>query len=427
MVTLREILESTSFQNSKSKLNVALGRDIQGEATCADLAKMPHLLVAGTTGSGKSVCLNTMIVSLLYNAKPDEVKLIMIDPKKVEFTVYRSIPHLLVPVVADPRKAAGALSWAVAEMDKRYALFADNGVRNLQGYNNYALAEGLPKMPQIVIIIDELSDLMMAASNEVEDSICRLAQKARAAGMHLIVATQRPSVDVITGLIKANIPSRIAFAVKSQIDSRTIIDTQGAEKLLGNGDMLYCPVGLSKPVRVQGSYVSDEEIERVIDFVTSQGEVKYDDAVMQEIELKAAQDGKKKSGSAIDTDNVGAGGDYDDEMFPKAVEVVVEAGMASTTLLQRKLKLGYARAARIVDELSEKGIIGPFEGSKPRKVLITKEQWYQMQANSSVSVPKQLSVDDIEVAPAQQEENTQIDEPNYFGSAINHSNYDVEE
>lgn len=427
MVTLREILESTSFQNSKSKLNVALGRDIQGEATCADLAKMPHLLVAGTTGSGKSVCLNTMIVSLLYNAKPDEVKLIMIDPKKVEFTVYRSIPHLLVPVVADPRKAAGALSWAVAEMDKRYALFADNGVRNLQGYNNYALAEGLPKMPQIVIIIDELSDLMMAASNEVEDSICRLAQKARAAGMHLIVATQRPSVDVITGLIKANIPSRIAFAVKSQIDSRTIIDTQGAEKLLGNGDMLYCPVGLSKPVRVQGSYVSDDEIERVIDFVTSQGEVKYDDAVMQEIELKAAQDGKKKSGSALDTDNMGSGGDYDDEMFPKAVEVVVEAGMASTTLLQRKLKLGYARAARIVDELSEKGIIGPFEGSKPRKVLITKEQWYQMQANSSVSVPKQLSVDDIEVAPALHEETKQADEPNYFGSAINNTNYDVEE
>ncbi len=427
MVTLREILESSSFKNSKSKLNVALGRDIQGEATCADLAKMPHLLVAGTTGSGKSVCLNTMIVSLLYNAKPDEVKLIMIDPKKVEFTVYRSIPHLLVPVVADPRKAAGALSWAVAEMDKRYALFADNGVRNLQGYNNYALSEGLPKMPQIVIIIDELSDLMMAASNEVEDSICRLAQKARAAGMHLIVATQRPSVDVITGLIKANIPSRIAFAVKSQIDSRTIIDTQGAEKLLGNGDMLYCPVGLSKPVRVQGSYVSDEEIERVIDFVTSQGEVKYDDAVMQEIELKAAQDGKKKSGSAVDTDNMGSGGDYDDEMFPKAVEVVVEAGMASTTLLQRKLKLGYARAARIVDELAEKGIIGPFEGSKPRKVLITKEQWYQMQANSSVSVPKQLSVDDINVSSATQEEVKNTDEPNYFGSAINNANYDVEE
>ena len=426
MVTLREILESGYFKNNKSKLNVALGRDIQGEATCADLAKMPHLLVAGTTGSGKSVCLNTMIVSLLYNAKPDEVKLIMIDPKKVEFTVYRNIPHLLVPVVADPRKAAGALSWAVAEMDKRYALFAEKGVRNLQGYNNYALSENLPKMPQIVIIIDELSDLMMAASNEVEDSICRLAQKARAAGMHLIVATQRPSVDVITGLIKANIPSRIAFAVKSQIDSRTIIDTQGAEKLLGNGDMLYCPVGLSKPVRVQGSYVSDDEIERVIDFVTSQGEVKYDSDVMQEIELKAAQDGKKKS-AVVETENVG-GGDYEDEMFPKAVEVVVEAGMASTTLLQRKLKLGYARAARVIDELSEKGIIGPYEGNKPRKVLITKEQWYQMQAlGTAPATPKQLSIDDIPVQ--NNEENVlQISQDhNYFGSAVNTNNYDVEE
>ena len=427
MVTLREILESDSFKNNKSKLNVALGRDIQGEATCADLAKMPHLLVAGTTGSGKSVCLNTMIVSLLYNAKPDEVKLIMIDPKKVEFTVYRNIPHLLVPVVADPRKAAGALSWAVAEMDKRYALFAEKGVRNLQGYNNYALSENLPKMPQIVIIIDELSDLMMAASNEVEDSICRLAQKARAAGMHLIVATQRPSVDVITGLIKANIPSRIAFAVKSQIDSRTIIDTQGAEKLLGYGDMLYCPVGLSKPVRVQGSYLSDDEIERVIDFVTSQGEVKYDSDVMQEIELKAAQDGKKKS-AVVETDNVG-GGDYEDEMFPKAVEVVVEAGMASTTLLQRKLKLGYARAARVIDELSEKGIIGPYEGNKPRKVLITKEQWYQMQAlGSAPTAPKQLSIDDIPVHNNEEESVSQASQDhNYFGSAINTNNYDVEE
>ena len=268
----------------------------------------------------------------------------------------------------------------------------------------------------------------MAASNEVEDSICRLAQKARAAGMHLIVATQRPSVDVITGLIKANIPSRIAFAVKSQIDSRTIIDTQGAEKLLGNGDMLYCPVGLSKPVRVQGSYVSDDEIERVIDFVTAQGEVKYDDAVMQEIEIKAAQDGKKKSGVAVDTDNMGSGGDYEDEMFPKAVEVVVETGMASTTLLQRKLKLGYARAARIIDELSEKGIIGPFEGSKPRKVLITKEDWYQMQANPSLTTSKQLSIDDIEVVrtPAK-EEPKPTDEPNYFGSAVINDNYDVEE
>lgn len=424
MVTLREIIESDNYTKSKSKLNVALGRDIQGEATCADLAKMPHLLVAGTTGSGKSVCLNTMIVSLLYNASPDEVKLIMIDPKKVEFTVYKAIPHLLVPVVADPRKAAGALSWAVAEMDKRYALFAENGVRNLQGYNTYAVSHGLPKKPQIVIIIDELSDLMMAASNEVEDSICRLAQKARAAGMHLIVATQRPSVDVITGLIKANIPSRIAFAVKSQIDSRTIIDTQGAEKLLGNGDMLYCPVGLSKPVRVQGSYVSDEEIERVVEFVTSQGEVKYDDSVVEEINQIASQSGGKKKGAEVVVDSGSGNSDYDDEMIPKAIEVVVEAGMASTTLLQRKLKLGYARAARIVDELSEKGIIGPFEGSKPRKVLITKEQWYEMQANSSSTAPKQLSVDDIPVQsepqPQTQTPTTVISENhNYFGGQVN--------
>lgn len=428
MVTLREIIESDTYTNSKSKLNVALGRDIQGEATCADLAKMPHLLVAGTTGSGKSVCLNTMILSLLYNASPEEVKLIMIDPKKVEFTVYKAIPHLLVPVVTEPRKAAGALSWAVIEMDKRYALFAENGVRNLQGYNTYAASHGLPKKPQIVIIIDELSDLMMAASNEVEDSICRLAQKARAAGMHLIVATQRPSVDVITGLIKANIPSRIAFAVKSQIDSRTIIDTQGAEKLLGNGDMLYCPVGLSKPVRVQGSYVSDDEIERVVEFVTSQGEVEYDDSVVEEMNSIANQAGGKKKGAEVVVESGGNTG-YDDEMIPKAIEVVVEAGMASTTLLQRKLKLGYARAARIVDELSEMKIIGPFEGSKPRKVLITKEQWYEMQANDTIkSAPTQLSVDDIPVQsePQPTESATVIsDNHNYFGGQIN-NNFDEE-
>ncbi len=420
MVTLREIIETPNFMNAKSKINVALGRDIQGESTCADLSKMPHLLVAGTTGSGKSVCLNTMIMSLLYNAKPDEVKLIMIDPKKVEFTVYKALPHLLIPVVSDPRKAAGALSWAVAEMDKRYALFADYGVRNLQGYNTYALSHNLSKLPQIVIIIDELSDLMMAASNEVEDSICRLAQKARAAGMHLIVATQRPSVDVITGLIKANIPSRIAFAVKSQIDSRTIIDTQGAEKLLGNGDMLYCPVGLSKPVRVQGCYVSDDEIERVIEFVTSQGDVKYDASVIQEIEIKAAQSGGKKKGGADVEIETPSNSGFDDEMTPEAIGVVVDSGMASVTLLQRKLKLGYARAARIVDELSEKGIIGPYEGAKPRKVLITKEQWLEMQANSSVSAPKQLSVDDIAVPKADEpDDKSQINsDNNYFGSAV---------
>ena len=433
MVSLREIVDSKEYKNAKSKLTVALGRDIQGVPTCADLAKMPHLLVAGTTGSGKSVCLNAMIVSLLYNATPDEVKLIMIDPKKVEFTVYRSIPHLLVPVVSNPRKAAGALSWAVAEMDKRYALFAEKGVRNLQGYNDYAASEDLPKMPQIVIIIDELSDLMMAASNEVEDSICRLAQKARAAGMHLIVATQRPSVDVITGLIKANIPSRIAFAVKSQIDSRTIIDTQGAEKLLGNGDMLYCPVGLSKPVRVQGSYLSDEEIERVISHVTSQGEVKYDDTVIQEIERNSAPKEDKKKSADAGVDSTGYGEDGD-EMIPKAIELFIEQGMASGSLLQRKLKLGYARAARIVDELAEKGIVGPYEGSKPRKVLITKEQWYEMQARSASTQPKQLTIEEVtQKAPVFTVEETQPEEDNpgmsddynYFGGAVNTD--DIEE
>lgn len=419
-VTLREIIDTPSYKNAKSKLNVALGRDIQGEPAYCDIAKMPHLLVAGTTGSGKSVCLNSMIVSILYNAAPDEVKLVMIDPKKVEFTVYRSIPHLLVPVVSEPRKAAGALSWAVAEMDKRYATFAENGVRNIQGYNNFAVSEGLPKMPQIVIIIDELADLMMAASNEVEDLICRLAQKARAAGMHLIVATQRPSVDVITGLIKANIPSRIAFAVKSQIDSRTIIDVAGAEKLLGYGDMLYCPVGLSKPMRIQGAFLSDEEIENVIEFVKTQGDASYDDSVIKEIELKAAQEDNKKKGSSVNAD---VSADDGDEMIPKAIEVVVESGMASTTLLQRKLKLGYARAARIIDELSEKGIVGPYEGSKPRKVLITKDQWYEMQAMSSSNSPNQLSVDDMpsynNAEPEAAEESEEyFSEHNYFGNAV---------
>ncbi len=411
-VTLREILESKEFAGSKAKTTVALGRDIQGNSTCADLSKMPHLLVAGTTGSGKSVCLNAMIMSLLYKGTPEEIKLIMIDPKKVEFSVYQAIPHLLVPVVSDPRKAAGALSWAAAEMDKRYALFAEKGVRNIQGYNTIAAGEGLPKMPTIVIFIDELSDLMMVASKEVEDSICRLAQKARAAGMVLVIATQRPSVDVITGLIKANIPSRIALTVKSQIDSRTIIDQGGAEKLLGHGDMLFCPVNLSKPLRVQGCYVDDEEIERVVNFVSKQSGANYDDSVMEEIEKNAAREpGKKKN--AVDTELVGDSDE--DEMFPKAVEVVVEAGMASTTLLQRKLKLGYARAARIIDELSERGVIGPFEGSKPRKVLITKEQWMEMQANSA-SDPRQLSVDDLD-APAE--------EHNYWGSAVSVSDYDV--
>lgn len=376
-VTLREIVDTPQYKSAKSKLFVALGKDIAGNCTYADLAKMPHLLVAGTTGSGKSVCLNAMIVSILYNATPDEVKLLMIDPKQVEFTVYNGIPHLIVPVVSDPRKASGALAWAVTEMLTRYKTFSDNNVRDISGYNSICESIGQKKMPQIVIFIDELSDLMMAAPHEVEDSICRLAQMARAAGMHLVIATQRPSVDVITGLIKANIPSRLSLKVSSQIDSRTIIDAAGAEKLLGNGDMLFYPVGIAKPIRVQGCFLSDKEVETVVDYIKGQEQSAYDDDVMQEIERQAVQDKKKGSASSADD------GDDDreaDEMIPKAIEVVVDAQMASTTLLQRKLKLGYARAARIVDNLEERGIIGPYEGSKPRKVLISKQQWYEMNA-----------------------------------------------
>ena len=375
-VTLREIIDTDQYRSARSKLFVALGKDIAGNCTYADLAKMPHLLVAGTTGSGKSVCLNSMIVSLLYNATPDEVKLLMIDPKQVEFTVYNGIPHLIVPVVSDPRKASGALAWAVTEMLTRYKTFSDNNVRDIKGYNSICESLGEKKMPQIVIFIDELSDLMMAAPHEVEDSICRLAQMARAAGMHLVIATQRPSVDVITGLIKANIPSRISLTVSSQIDSRTIIDAGGAEKLLGNGDMLFYPVGIEKPIRVQGCFLSDGEVEKVVDFIKAQQQSSYDDEVMQEIERQAAMDKKKNGGASEDGDK-----DADaDEMVPKAIEVVVDAQMASTTLLQRKLKLGYARAARIIENLEERGIIGPYEGSKPRKVLISKQQWYEMNA-----------------------------------------------
>ena len=398
MVSLREIVETPIYKNAKSKLNVALGKDITGNVICADIAKMPHLLIAGTTGSGKSVCLNAMIASILFNATPDEVKLVMIDPKQVEFTVYNGIPHLLVPVVSDPRKAAGALGWAVTEMLQRYKMFSEKGVRDIKGYNKLADSDNtVTPMPHIVIFIDELSDLMMAAPNEVEDSICRLAQMARAAGMHLVIATQRPSVNVITGVIKANIPSRVALMVSSQIDSRTIIDTAGAEKLLGNGDMLFSPVGLSKPVRVQGCFLSDEEVERVVNFIKSQSEEKkYDEEVMQEIERQAAMEtGKKSSAAAASSDGDEGTGD---EMLPKAIEVVVEAQMASTTLLQRKLKLGYARAARIVDELEQRGIVGPFEGAKPRKVLISKQQWMEMNAlaNSSAPIENPIETDDYD-------------------------------
>ena len=384
-VSLREIIETPVYRNAKSKLNVALGKDITGNTICADIAKMPHLLIAGTTGSGKSVCLNAMIVSILYNSNPDEVKLLMIDPKQVEFTIYNGIPHLLVPVVSDPRKAAGALGWAVTEMLQRYKMFSENAVRDIKGFNKLAETnESLTPMPHIVIFIDELSDLMMAAPNEVEDSICRLAQMARAAGMHLVIATQRPSVNVITGIIKANIPSRIALSVSSQVDSRTIIDTAGAEKLLGYGDMLFSPVGVSKPVRVQGCFLSDEEVESVVKFIKTQGEEKqYDEEVMKEIERQAVIEKKPSASSSSDSDS-GEGGD---EMIPKAIEVVVEAQMASTTLLQRKLKLGYARAARIIDELEQRQIVGPFEGSKPRKVLISKQQWMEMNALANASAP----------------------------------------
>ncbi len=380
VVGVREIIESPTFTSSKSKLTVAMGRDIAGNVVVTDISKMPHGLIAGATGSGKSVCINSIVLSILYKASPDEVKLLMIDPKVVELGVYNGIPHLLVPVVTEPRKAAGALGWAVSEMEKRYQMFADRGARNIEGYNQ--IVEGLvdepevKKMPHIVIIIDELADLMMTAPHEVEDSINRIAAKARAAGMHLIIATQRPSVDVVTGVIKSNIPSRIAFAVSSQIDSRTILDAAGAEKLLGRGDMLFSPVGSTKPKRLQGCYVSDEEVESVVEFIKNGGSADYDDFVMNEIETRAIQENNKKISSAATDDDEGE----DDPMLDDAIKVVVENGLASTSLLQRKLKLGYARAARIVDAMEERGIVGPYEGSKPRKVLITKEQLMEREA-----------------------------------------------
>lgn len=379
-VSIREIIDSPEFQQAKSPLAVALGRDIAGKVTVADLAKMPHTLIAGSTGSGKSVCINSLIVSILYHSTPQEVKLLLIDPKMVELGIYNGIPHLLIPVVTDPKKAAGALSWAVNEMLNRYQLFKDYSVRDMAGFNRAAEKNGLKPMPQIVIIIDELADLMMAAPGEVEDSICRLAQMARAAGMHLVIATQRPSVDVITGVIKANIPSRIAFAVSSQIDSRTILDSSGAEKLLGRGDMLFSPIGSSKPTRVQGCFVTDGEVERIIEFIKQSTQpLTYDEQILAEIDRHAVSD-KKKGGRDKDD---GGGFDDEDEMLPSAIEMVVETGQASTSMLQRKLKLGYARAARLMDSMEEKGVIGPFEGSKPRQVLITKERWIEMKMISA--------------------------------------------
>ena len=377
-VGIREVIESSTFSASKSKLTVSMGKDIGGNTIVADIAKMPHGLIAGATGSGKSVCINSFIISLLYKASPDDVKLLMIDPKVVELGIYNGIPHLLVPVVTEPRKAAGALGWAVNEMEQRYKMFADRDVRNIEGYNK--LVETLidepevKKMPRIVIIIDELADLMMTAPKEVEDSINRIAAKARAAGIHLIIATQRPSVNVVTGVIKANIPSRIAFAVSSHIDSQTILDCAGAEKLLGRGDMLFSPQGANKPYRIQGCFVSDEEVERVVEFVKSGGKATYDDNVMLEIERQSAIEKQQRTGVPEEA------ADADDPVLEEAIKVVVELGQASTSLLQRKLKLGYARAARIIDQMEERGIIGGYEGAKPRQVLITKEQLMEMRA-----------------------------------------------
>ena len=378
-VSLREILESDSFRSSRSKLAFAVGRDIAGNAVVGDIARLPHMIIAGATGSGKSVCTNSIIMSILYHATPEEVKLILIDPKIVEFTVYEGIPHLLIPVVTDPKKAAGALNWAVQEMQRRYNLFAENSVRDLGDYNAAAAqpGSGLEPMPQIVVIIDELADLMMTTSKEVEDSICRLAQKARAAGMHLIIATQRPTTDIITGLIKANIPSRIALSVMSQVDSRTILDTGGAEKLLGHGDMLYLPNGKIKPVRVQGCFTSTKEIEKVVDFIKSQIQSEYSDEIMEQVEqsipvtkAEAKELRAAEKAAAVNEPEPGS----DEDVLERAIEVVVEAGQASTSSLQRRLKLGYARAARMMDELEQMGVIGSYEGAKPRKVLMTKEQ-----------------------------------------------------
>lgn len=375
-VSMRELIDNPEFSAQKSLLSAGLGRDISGDAVYCDIAKMPHLLIAGTTGSGKSVCMNSIIVSILYRAKPDEVKLLLIDPKKVEFSKYAGIPHLLVPVVTDPRKAAGALGWAVSEMLKRYQMFSDTGVRDIEGYNKYVKKhDDMQPMPKIVICIDELSDLMMAAPKEIEDSICRLAQMARAAGMHLVIATQRPSVDVITGLIKANISSRIALTVSSQIDSRTILDSAGAEKLLGRGDMLYAPIGASKPIRVQGCFISDEEVEDLCNYIKRQGDSQYNDEIQKEIDEKAVQDKKSPFESDGDSEQL-------DALFDKAVDIVLESGTASTSFLQRKLSVGYARGAKIMDQLQEKGIIGPQDGAKKREILINRQQWLEMQAYS---------------------------------------------
>ncbi len=389
MVSLREVIDSPEFNKSKSNSSFAVGKDIGGACIIGNIAKMPHMLIAGTTGSGKSVCMNSIILSLLYKAGPEDVKLIMVDPKMVELANYNGIPHLMIPVVTDPKKAAGSLQWAVTEMMRRYKTMSDAGVRDLESFNSIVQAEGGEKLPQLIVIIDELADLMLVAAKEVEDSICRIAQMGRAAGIHLVIATQRPSADVITGLMKANIPSRIAFSVASAMESRIILDTQGAEKLVGKGDMLFSPIGCGKPLRVQGCFVSDTEVEAVTSYVKTNYVADYDQQVLADIEKKAQQTGKKAASAADPepTEEELEG----DEMLPAAVDVILETGQASVSMLQRRLKLGYARAARIVDEMEEKGIVGPFQGSKPRTILITKDQW-EARKNAQ---PQQLGFEDL--------------------------------
>ena len=379
MVTLKEVLDSPAMRANPSPTAVAIGKDITGTPIICELSDMPHMLIAGATGSGKSVCINAIIQSILYRATPQQVRMIMIDPKLVELQPYNGIPHLLIPVVTDPKKAAGALQWAVYEMMKRYKMFSEHNVKDLASYNKVAETdETLKKLPSVVVVIDELADLMLVAAKEVEESICRVAQMGRAAGMHLVIATQRPSADVITGLMKANIPSRIAFAVASAMESRIILDTAGAEKLVGRGDMLYAPLGEGKPKRVQGCFISSEEIERVVNFVKENGETDYDESVIDKINAAVAEKEKgsaKGGGNAAPDQNAA---DDVDELLPAAIDVVMETGQASVSMLQRRLKLGYSRAARIVDEMETRGIVGPFEGSKPRQLLITKEQWQEL-------------------------------------------------
>ena len=392
-VLIRDVVESREFTEHRSNTAFALGRDIGGRNIVGDIERLPHVLIAGTTGSGKSVCTNSLIISLLYKSTPEEVRFIMVDPKMVELAPYNGIPHLLIPVVTDPKKAAGALQWAVFEMMKRYKTFSEHGVKKLEEFNNLARAtEGMDTLPAVVVVIDELADLMLVAAKEVEESICRVAQMGRAAGMHLVIATQRPSADVITGLMKANIPSRVAFAVASSLESRIILDTTGAEKLVGKGDMLYAPLGAGKPQRVQGCFISPEEIEDVVQFVKQSGETRYDDEVLAKIE-QAVQEKEKSNGAAKGAASADVAEDDGDELLPAAVDVVLETGQASVSMLQRRLKLGYSRAARLVDQMEERGIVGPFEGSKPRQLLITRAQWQEMQMGAS-AVPMEPAEDD---------------------------------